>query len=156
MWFNCFQSVYPQIFSSQQFIANLPSSLCERDYFSLSQRESNEFLLTLTEIILSRNYFQYAGSYYLRRRGVSMGSSSAPLLACSVMGFRKEKFIHNSANNPFLSKISLWKKAHSIFPDRHQQILWITASLPHNTSISQRSSPNSKPFLKIWTFTKTK
>ena len=30
----------------------------------------NEFLLSLTEIILSRNFFQYAGAYYLQRPGV--------------------------------------------------------------------------------------
>ena len=34
----------------------------------------NEFLLSLTEIILSRNFFQYAGAYYLQRPGVSIRS----------------------------------------------------------------------------------
>lgn len=70
----------------------------------------NEFLLTLTEIILSKNFFQYAGSYFLQGRGVSMGSSFSPSYACLVMGLWEERFIHNSSNNPFHSKIALWKR----------------------------------------------
>lgn len=47
----------------------------------------NEFLLTLTDIILSNNFFQYAGSYFLQGRGVSMGSAFSPSYVCLVMGF---------------------------------------------------------------------
>ncbi|XP_049904368.1 uncharacterized protein LOC126392789 [Epinephelus moara] len=70
----------------------------------------NVFLKTLTEIILSKNYFQYAGSYFLQKQRVSMGSLFAPSYACLVMGFWEEEFIHNSMTNPFVSKIALWKR----------------------------------------------
>lgn len=52
----------------------------------------NQFLLTLSEIVLTMNYFQYAGSYYLQKRGVSMGSCFAPSFACLVMGLWAAKY----------------------------------------------------------------
>lgn len=69
----------------------------------------NEFLLTLTEMILTKNYFQFSGAYYLQKQGVSMGSCFAPSYACLVMGFWEERFIYNPNTNCFLSYIPLWK-----------------------------------------------
>ena len=68
------------------------------------------FLTDLAEIILSNNFFKYSGKYYLQCQGTAMGSAFAPSYACLVMGFWEEKFIHNSVNNTFLSKIALWRR----------------------------------------------
>ncbi len=57
----------------------------------------NDFLLTLTELVLSRNYFQCAGSHVLQKQGVSMGSSFAPSYACLTVGFWEDKFINNES-----------------------------------------------------------
>ena len=69
-----------------------------------------EFLLNLVEIILSNNFFKYSGKFYLQLQGTAMGSAFAPSYACLVMGLWEEKYIHNIINNPFHSKISLWRR----------------------------------------------
>lgn len=68
----------------------------------------NEFLLTWTDIILSNNFLQYAGSYFLQGRGV-MGSVFTPSYACLVTDFWEERFIYSS-DNLFHSKVVLWKR----------------------------------------------
>lgn len=70
----------------------------------------NSFLLTLAEVILTKNYFQYAGAYYLQEQGVSMGSCFAPSYACLMMGFWEERFIFNPQSNVFLPSIPLWRR----------------------------------------------
>ncbi len=43
------------------------------------------FLLTLSEMILTMNFFKYLDSYYLQSQGAAMGSAFAPSYACLVM-----------------------------------------------------------------------
>ena len=64
----------------------------------------------MAEIILSNNYFKYAGKFYLQSQGTAMGSAFAPSYACLTMGLWEEKFIYNSQNNAFLHKIALWRR----------------------------------------------
>lgn len=71
---------------------------------------TNEFLLTLSQIILTINFFKYCDSYFLQCCGTAMGSAFAPSYACLVMGFWEEKFIDNPIQNVFLSRIVLWKR----------------------------------------------
>lgn len=53
----------------------------------------NDFLFTLSEIILTINFFRFLDSY-LQSRGAAMGSAFAPSYACLVMGQWEEKYIH--------------------------------------------------------------
>ncbi len=55
----------------------------------------NKFLLTLSEMILTMNFFKYLDSYYLQSQGAAMGSAFAPSYACLVMGLWEGKFIQN-------------------------------------------------------------
>ncbi|KAG5281304.1 hypothetical protein AALO_G00069700 [Alosa alosa] len=102
----------------------------------------NEFLLTLSEVVLTVNYFQYAGSYYLQKRGVSMGSCFAPSYACLVMGLWEAKFIDNPVNNLFLPKIPLWKRyIDDVF------FIWMGTSLELDQFVAYINS--TTPFLRF-------
>lgn len=69
----------------------------------------SDFLITLTEMALTMNYFQYTGSFYLQTQGTAMGAAFAPNYANLFMGHWEEKYIYNPSN-PFLSKIILWRR----------------------------------------------
>lgn len=70
----------------------------------------SEFLTCLAELILSNNFFKYAGKFYLQLQGTAMGSAFAPSYACLVMGLWEEKYIHSTTHNPFHSNILLWSR----------------------------------------------
>lgn len=70
----------------------------------------NEFLLTLTEMALKMNFFQYGGSYYIQSQGTAMGAAFAPNYANLFMGYWEQKCIDNPATNTFHSKISLYRR----------------------------------------------
>lgn len=69
----------------------------------------SDFLMTLTEMALTMNYFQYNGCFYLQTQGTAMGAAFVPNYANLYMGHWEEKFIHDTTN-PFLSKILLWRR----------------------------------------------
>ena len=65
------------------------------------------FLLELAKIILTKNFFQYGGSYYLQTLGVSMGSSFSPSFSILTVARWEDEYIYSS-KNPFSTRISLW------------------------------------------------
>ena len=67
----------------------------------------NDFLLKLAEIILTKNFFQYGGSYYLQTLGVSMGSSFSLSFSILTVARWEDEFIYSS-KNPFSTKVGLW------------------------------------------------
>lgn len=60
---------------------------------------STDFLLTLTNEILTKNYFRFQDKYYLQQRGSAMGSPMAPNYANLFMGKFELDFVYN--NNPY-------------------------------------------------------
>ena len=81
----------------------------------LSKRDStqnppNAFLLELLHLVLSRNYMKYDSNWYLQQAGTAMGTATAPSVAGLVVGRWEETVIHDPNNNPYFSKISLYKR----------------------------------------------
>ncbi len=52
---------------------------------------SNECIETLSEIVLSHNYFIFQNDFFIQRRGVAMGSAFAPSFANLYMASFEEK-----------------------------------------------------------------
>ncbi|KAL7388934.1 hypothetical protein ABVT39_016775 [Epinephelus coioides] len=80
----------------------------------LSKRETqnppNAFLLELLHLVLSRNYMQYDSKWFLQQAGTAMGTATAPSVAGLVVGKWEEAVIHDPHNNPYHSKIKLYKR----------------------------------------------
>lgn len=68
-------------------------------FTSLLNRRFTSYIIlfTLSEIILTKNFFRYCDS-----DSTAMGSALALSYACLVRGLREEKFIHNPVQNTFL------------------------------------------------------
>lgn len=92
---------------------NIPhqSGLMALQHF-LDKRENEspptQFILELTDIVLSRNYFLFGQDFYLQKMGVAMGAAFAPDFANLFLGMLEERYIY--ANNIFSNNILFYKR----------------------------------------------
>nr|XP_055053666.1 uncharacterized protein LOC129438772 isoform X1 [Misgurnus anguillicaudatus] len=73
-------------------------------------RPSTSCIVELIEIVLKSNFFLSGSDYYLQISGTSMGSKMAPSFASLYCGHFEHQVIFNEQRNPFLHKISHWKR----------------------------------------------
>lgn len=79
--------------------------------FYLSEKEGNipsDYILDLTNLVLTKNYFLFEKKYYLQIQGTAMGTPLAPNYANLFMGKFELDYIYN--NNPFRSYIKHWSR----------------------------------------------
>lgn len=67
-----------------------------------------KFIVDMSELVLTKNYFLFEHQYYLQISGTAMGATMAPDYANLYLGFLEEQYVFN--NNPFLEKIILFKR----------------------------------------------
>ena len=73
-----------------------------------------EMLLSLTNIVLTKNYFRFQDRYYLQCRGTAMGSPTAVSYSNLFMAKFEEDYIYN--NNPFSVYIkTYWRYIDDLF-----------------------------------------
>lgn len=78
------------------------------------QEPSTDFLLCLTNEVLTKNYFKFQDQYYLQLRGSAMGSPMAPNYANLFMGKFEFDFVYN--NNPYFKFIKhYWRFIDDLF-----------------------------------------
>lgn len=59
-----------------------------------------EYVLEVTQYLLTHNYFLFDDTFFLQIRGVSMGAKFSPSLANLVMAYWEERYIY-TVDNPF-------------------------------------------------------
>ena len=66
-------------------------------------------LVHLVHLVLTRNYFQFRGEFFVQQHGTAMGSSVAPSVACLyVSHFEATHVLLHT--NPYIDKIRLFKR----------------------------------------------
>ena len=82
-------------------IPNGEGLLALKHFFDLStvKEPSSETLLRLAELVLTLNYFSFAGSYYKQINGVAMGTKMGPSYANLFVGYIEHQFF-NQYNGP--------------------------------------------------------
>ncbi|XP_056397544.1 uncharacterized protein LOC130292572 [Hyla sarda] len=68
----------------------------------------NQFVLTLLEFILTRNYFTFNSRFFHQLRGTAMGSPVAPTYANLLLGWWEEVFVFGESGFEFFQHISFW------------------------------------------------
>ena len=71
-----------------------------------TQSPSTDFIIDLTRVVLTKNYFKFENNFYLQIQGVSMGSPFSPNYANLFMGKFEEDHVYS--NNPYKSYIRGW------------------------------------------------
>ncbi len=69
-----------------------------------------EFILTLTEWILTHNVFVFEDNFFQQVKGTAMGACFAPNYANLFLGLWEEEFVFNAKTNPFFTKIKWWTR----------------------------------------------
>ena len=77
----------------------------------LLQRDPNELpssacIITLSEIVVTHNYFMYLNDFFIQ----TMGTAMAPNYAHLYVGYMEKQSIFNSLKNVFLPHIIIWKR----------------------------------------------
>lgn len=70
---------------------------------SYDARLPQQYILDLTKISLTKNYFLFERDFYLQVQGTAIGTLLAPNYANLFMGKFEHDYIYN--NNPFQSNI---------------------------------------------------
>lgn len=92
---------------------NIPhnSGLLALQYFLDNREDLNpptKFLVEMSNLILTKNYFLYENDFFLQIQGVAMGATFAPDFANLFMGFLEDQHIHS--NNPFCPNLIFYKR----------------------------------------------
>ena len=67
-------------------------------------KPSNDSLVKLLELVLTKNNFQFNGEHYLQISGTSMGSKTAPSFAVTFMNNFEEDFVYTYPHQPLIWK----------------------------------------------------
>lgn len=83
--------------------------------FFLRDKHSNmtpsvDCIKTLTEIVLTKNFFMFKNDFFLQVKGTAMGSTMAPNYANLYVGLFEKMFVFNPDVNPFLHKILMYRR----------------------------------------------
>ncbi|XP_056407822.1 uncharacterized protein LOC130303807 [Hyla sarda] len=68
----------------------------------------NQFILTLLEFVLNRNFFIFSSRFYHQLRGTAMGSPVAPTYANLLLGWWEEAIVFGEDNSRFHHHIIYW------------------------------------------------
>ena len=76
--------------------------LLEQERRFLDSKPTNETLLELLKLVLTKNNFQFNGKHYLQIKGVSMGSKVSPSFAILYMHNFESKYVYTYHKRPLI------------------------------------------------------
>ena len=101
-WLVCLDvsSLYTNIPTQQGL--RVISDLLDRNRSTYAYKPSNESLINLLELVLTKNNFQFNGHHYIQKKGVAMGSKVSPSFAILYMDFFERTHVYTYHKQPYL------------------------------------------------------
>lgn len=74
--------------------------------FTIFSQDLKEYIMSVTNFLMTHNYFCFDKEFYIQTRGVSMGAKYSPSLANLTMAYWEEIYLYSN-ENPFVKQI-IW------------------------------------------------